>query len=132
MGSKVSLAEMSQEEIDTLFKTAFTTPKVLDKIKHNFDFESIDRVLNPKKYRVKKGEGKAGGRGEGRNKGGGGGWGKRRLQPPRPKRKVFEKKEYVAEPNKLEGQFMMTTFILGGPLEINETKYGSLDQNRSV
>ena len=69
MGSKVSLAEMSQEEIDTLFKTAFTTPKVLDKIKHNFDFESIDRILNPKKYIVKTGEGKAGGRGEGGGRG---------------------------------------------------------------
>lgn len=129
-GTEVSLAEMSQKDISQMFKAAFKNSEILDKVKHNFDKEQIERITNPGKFKPKnatRGDG-TGKRGGDRNKRG---WG-RMLQPPRPKRKKFEKKEYVPELNKLEGQYMMTTLVLGGPLEINQTKYERLDQNMSI
>lgn len=113
MKSDVTLAEMSQEYIDELFKSAFKDKKVLDKVRHNFDKEFIERILDPEKFKNKGPRGDGSGRGQDQGKGGRG----RKLQPPRPERKIFEKKEYVAELNKLDGRFMMTTFVLGGPLE---------------
>lgn len=55
MNSEVTLAEMSQKDISELYKNAFKDPKVLEKVKHNFDKEQIERILNPEKFKQRAG-----------------------------------------------------------------------------